>query len=70
VSVEAVIAVMNKNVGVAKSALRALVARLPDASLSPAARALEHAILTDPSCIAPETRELLSPLIGKYFPRE
>jgi 5'-methylthioadenosine phosphorylase len=70
VSVEAVIAVMNKNVGVAKSTLRALVGRLPDETLSPAASALQYAILTNPSCIAPETRELLSPLIGKYFPRE
>jgi 5'-methylthioadenosine phosphorylase len=70
VSVEAVLAVMTKNVGLAKSTLRALVTRLPDAAQSPAARALEHAILTSPAFIAEETRELLSPLIGKYLPTE
>ena len=70
VSVEAVIAVMNQNVGLAKNTVRALVKRLPDATRSPATHALQHAILTNPSFIAQETRELLSPLIGKYLPTE
>ena len=70
VSVEAVVAVMHKNVGVAKNTLRALIERLPDPALSPASSALAHAIITAPASIAQETRELLSPLIGKYFPTE
>ena len=70
VSVEAVVAVMQKNVGLAKNTLRALIQRLPDPASSPAASALAHAVITPPSAIAQETRELLSPLIGKYFPTE
>jgi 5'-methylthioadenosine phosphorylase len=70
VSVEAVIAVLHKNVDLARNTLRALVKRLPDAAQSPASHALAHAILTAPSAISKETRELLSPLIGKYFPVE
>jgi 5'-methylthioadenosine phosphorylase len=70
VSVEAVIAVLTKNVHLAKNTLRALVARLPDSAQSPASHALHSAILTAPTSISQETRELLSPLIGKYFPAE
>ncbi|HEX4354103.1 MAG TPA: S-methyl-5'-thioadenosine phosphorylase, partial [Polyangiales bacterium] len=70
VSVEAVIAVMNKNVHLAKNTLRALLSRLPDPSASPATRALDGAILTAPSYISQETRELLAPLLSKYFPAE
>jgi 5'-methylthioadenosine phosphorylase len=70
VSVEAVIAVLTKNVHLAKNTLRALAPRLPDPQQSPASRALHSAILTAPTSISQETRELLSPLIGKYFPAE
>jgi hypothetical protein len=70
VSVEAVIAVLTKNVQLAKDTLRALAARLPDPQHSPASHALHSAILTAPTSISQETRELLSPLIGKYFPAE
>jgi 5'-methylthioadenosine phosphorylase len=70
VSVEAVIAVLHKNVDLAKNTLRALVTRLPDPSASPATRALEYAVLTAPAYISAETRALLAPLIGKYFPQE
>jgi 5'-methylthioadenosine phosphorylase len=70
VTVEAVMAVMAKNVDLAKNTLRALVPRLPIASQSPAANALQYAILTAPNQISSETRALLAPLIGKYFPAE
>jgi 5'-methylthioadenosine phosphorylase len=70
VTVEAVIAVLNKNVDLAKNTLRALVKRLPDPRRSPASQALDHAILTAPDAISAETRALLAPLIGKYFPAE
>jgi 5'-methylthioadenosine phosphorylase len=70
VSVEAVIAILHKNVDLAQRTLRALLPRLPDPRQSPASRALDHAILTAPEFIPGETRELLAPLIGKYFPAE
>jgi 5'-methylthioadenosine phosphorylase len=70
VSVEAVIAVLNANVQTARDSVRALLPRLPDAALSPANSALQHAILTAPSHINNETRRALSPLIGKYLPAE
>ena len=70
VTVEAVIAVLHKNVDLAKNTLRALVKRLPNASQSPASRALENAIITSSSHISTETRELLAPLLKKYFPAE
>jgi 5'-methylthioadenosine phosphorylase len=70
VTVEAVIAVLHKNVATARAAVRALVPRLPDAARSPASRALDNAIITTPSFVSRETREQLAPLIGKYLPVE
>jgi len=70
VTVEAVIAVLHKNVDLAKNTLRALVTRLPNAAESPASRALENAIITAPASISGETRQLLAPLLKKYFPAE
>jgi 5'-methylthioadenosine phosphorylase len=70
VTVEAVVAVLTKNVHLAKNTLRALASRLPDPAASPATSALAAAIITAPASIPRETRELLSPLIGKYFPPE
>jgi 5'-methylthioadenosine phosphorylase len=70
VSVDAVIAVLTANVNLAKNTLHALLARLPDPTHSPAAHALRDAILTPPEYVSEETRQLLSPLIGKYFPAE
>jgi 5'-methylthioadenosine phosphorylase len=70
VTVEAVVAVLHKNVDLAKNTLRALVTRLPDPSQSPTARALENAIITNPAHVSAETRKLLAPLIKKYLPAE
>jgi 5'-methylthioadenosine phosphorylase len=70
VSVEAVIAVLHHNVDVARQTIAALVKRLPDPSQSPASTALQSAIITAPAHIGRATRELLAPLIGKYFPLE
>ncbi len=70
VTVEAVIAVLNKNVSTAREIIRALVTRLPDASKSPAANALQNAIITAPSHIGSQTRTLLAPLLAKYLPAE
>lgn len=70
VTVEAVVAVLHKNVDLAKNTLRALVTRLPDPSESPTASALENAIITNPAHVSAETRKLLAPLLKKYLPAE
>jgi 5'-methylthioadenosine phosphorylase len=70
VTVEAVIAVLMKNVSTAQAIVRELATRLPDASASPASSALQHAIMTAPAHITPAARKALAPLIGKYFPVE
>ncbi|MEY4578210.1 MAG: hypothetical protein RL701_2913 [Pseudomonadota bacterium] len=70
VTVEAVMAVLHKNVDLARNTIRALSTRLPDPTQSPASRALENAIVTGSDHVSAETRELLAPLIGKYFPAE
>ena len=68
VTVEAVLAVLQRNVDLARNTIRALTTRLPDPTRSPAASALENAILTGPAHVSAETRELLAPLIRKYLP--
>jgi len=70
VTVEAVVAVLHQNVDLARQVVRHLAERLPDPSLSPSSRALENTIITAHNHIPDETRELLAPLIGKYFPAE
>ncbi|HSN84681.1 MAG TPA: S-methyl-5'-thioadenosine phosphorylase [Polyangiales bacterium] len=68
VTVEAVIAVMLKNVAKAKEIIVELAKRLPDPTGRPAASALAGAILTNPDSISPAARDKLRPLIGKYLP--
>jgi 5'-methylthioadenosine phosphorylase len=68
VSVEAVIAVLTRNVDLARQTISALAPRLPDPSASPASQALQNAIITSPAHVSRATRELLAPLIGKYLP--
>jgi 5'-methylthioadenosine phosphorylase len=68
VSVEAVIRVLQQNVQRAREVVRALCTRLPDASQSPTANALRHAILTAPEHVPASTRRALAPLLAKYLP--
>ena len=68
VTVDAVLAVLQRNVDLARNTVRALTKRLPDPTRSPASSALENAILTGPAHVSAETRELLAPLIRKYLP--
>jgi 5'-methylthioadenosine phosphorylase len=68
VTVEAVIAVMNKNVGNARRLITAAVPRMPGARSCGCGHALRSAIMTAPDRIPPEARERLSLLIGKYLP--
>ncbi|HEX3597982.1 MAG TPA: S-methyl-5'-thioadenosine phosphorylase [Polyangiaceae bacterium] len=63
VTVEAVIAVLKKNVALAKRLVRELLGALPDAARSPATGALRTAIITDPTRIDPAARERLSWLL-------
>jgi hypothetical protein len=69
VSVDAVLAVLKKNVGMAQAILRAVASRLPDPEHSPASRALERALMTAPDRIAPGAREKLAPLLQRFWSR-
>jgi len=68
VSVEQVIAVLKKNVGMAQAILRRVAGRLPDPEASPASTAMKHALITAPDRITPEAKQKLAGLIGRYFP--
>lgn len=65
VTVDAVIAVLKKNVAAAQAIVREVAAHLPDPTQSPAARALDHAILTPPDHIPAEAKARLRLLIGR-----
>lgn len=67
VTVEAVVAVMKKNVSTARAILRELAGSPPDPTRSPAYRALEHAIMTSPEHISREAKAKLTPLCGRLF---
>jgi 5'-methylthioadenosine phosphorylase len=69
VHVEAVLAVLRKNVELARRILRE-VKQWPDPEQSPAWSALAGAVLTDPRCISQAARERLGLLVAKYFPVE
>lgn len=59
VTVEAVMAVMKKNVETAKRAVAKLAASLPDPATSRAHGALRGAVMTAPLAVSPEAREKL-----------
>jgi 5'-methylthioadenosine phosphorylase len=67
VTVESVLAVLRTNVGKARAILKALAARVPDPSLSPASNALANAILTPRDAISAEARAKLAPLCGRHL---
>lgn len=67
VTVEAVVAIMKKNVAKAKEIILELVGMLPDPSGRPATCALAGAIITRPDSISEDARDKLRPLIGKYI---
>ena len=68
VTVNAVIAVMQRNVAKAKEIIVELAQAVPDPSGRPAASALAGAIITNPDSISAAARDKLRPLIGKYVP--
>ncbi|HEY5240287.1 MAG TPA: S-methyl-5'-thioadenosine phosphorylase [Polyangiaceae bacterium] len=66
VSVEAVLAVMKKNVVIARRAVAEFARPLPDPAASPASKALAGAIMTAQARIAPAALARLDWLVGKY----
>jgi 5'-methylthioadenosine phosphorylase len=68
VTVNAVIAVMQRNVAKAKEIILELAQGVPDPSERPATSALAGAIITSPDSISTAARDKLRPLIGKYVP--
>ena len=68
VTVEAVIEIMQKNVGTARELIRRAVPRLSAERTCGCAKALEFAIMTTPDRIDLEARERLGLLIDKYLP--
>lgn len=67
VSVEAVMSVLQSNVGTAQKVLEQLLKDLPESSANPIFSAAEHAIMTPLELIPHETRRALFPLYGKYW---
>jgi 5'-methylthioadenosine phosphorylase len=65
VSVEAVVAVLHKNVDNARRIVRQAILDLPPVLESPARTALTHAIMTAKESIPNVVRERLAPLIGR-----
>jgi len=64
VNVEAVLAVLHRNVGNARATARNLADRLPDVAESPATGALKGTIMTAPDRIPAAARQRLEWLIG------
>ncbi len=67
VSVEAVLAVLKKNVDASKRIVKNIVASLPAESTSPIHEAAKYAIMTSKELIPHETRRALHLLYGKYW---
>jgi 5'-methylthioadenosine phosphorylase len=67
VTVEQVVAVLNRNSANAARVVQAAVAAMPKERSCACASALKFAILTDPAVIPQATREKLDLLIGKYL---
>jgi 5'-methylthioadenosine phosphorylase len=67
VSVEAVLAVLQKNVETAKRIIQEAVRGLPLERTCPCQEAAKYAIMTAPERIPPETRRAVDLLYGKYL---
>ncbi len=66
VTVEGVIAVVQRNADRARKVLARAVTMVPEVHDCIASRALEGAIMTDPALIPAELKNHLAPIIGKY----
>ncbi|HEV2199556.1 MAG TPA: S-methyl-5'-thioadenosine phosphorylase [Bryobacteraceae bacterium] len=67
VTVDQIIAVLNKNAENASRLIAAAVAAMPAARECKCGRALAHALITDPKAIPVATRRKLELLVGKYL---
>ena len=66
VSVQTVVATLQKNVALARRIIKAVVERIPEEPDPVCANALQNAIMTAPAAITPEDRQRLELIIGKY----
>jgi 5'-methylthioadenosine phosphorylase len=67
VSVDAVVATLQRNADLARAIVRRTVSMIPTERTCPSARALENAIMTAPERIPAETRRRLAPLLDRYL---
>lgn len=67
VTVEAVVAVVRKNVELARAIVKRAAEHIPAERGCPCAHAAEHAVMTAPDAIPAATRQRLDLIIGKYF---
>lgn len=70
VTVEAVVAVVRKNVKLARAIVKRAAERVPAQRACPCTSAAQHAVMTAPDAIPAAARERLDLIIGKYFPRQ
>lgn len=67
VTVEAVVAILEKNVELAKRIIRQCVASIQGQRTCPCAGALKGAVITSPGAVSQKVRRRLKLLIGKYI---
>jgi 5'-methylthioadenosine phosphorylase len=67
VTVDMVIANLNRNVATAKAIVAKVIPQLPQEPTWPCHRALENAIMTDKKCWPAKTKKELEPLLKNYF---
>lgn len=70
VTIEAVIAIMNKNTELAQQIIQGVVKKIPKTRDCICATALKDAILTPPEYISAQAKENLNLIIGKYMPKK
>ncbi len=68
VSVDAIVAVMRRNVENSKRIIRRVAEEMGEMEPCSCAEAMRFSVITDPAVIPPRTRKLLEPLVGKYLP--
>lgn len=67
VSIEAIVAIIKKNVAIARSIIRTAAGTIGGARTCQCGFAMKNAIITDPSVIPDETKRNLAVIVGKYL---
>lgn len=67
VTVEAVVAILQKNVEMAKKVIRRCVLSVPRQRTCACAHAMRNAVITSPKSISPKAKRKLKLIIGKYL---